>query len=171
MLPMALMALAIAITWWWIARLPIATAPVTAIANRIAFPGGLQLHDPEAAVAQLKNPDEIVIPHEHAVLRIDYPLSVPASIEVSSPVHFGFTRAGLVKTICEEYANVYETEEATAAIKPLALEERVGSHQGRNRTDGLYGIWGHDLQDLVLTAMRWTRRSDGTVLIELHVSG
>ena len=170
MLPMAMMAIAIAFTWWWISRVAVSPTAVVAIANRIAFPGGLQLHDPEAAVATLTNPDEIVIPHEHAVLRIDYPLSVPASIEVSSPIHFGFTRAELIKTICEEYANVYETEEATAAVKPLALEERVG-RQGRNRTDGLYGIWGHDLQDLVLTAMRWTRRSDGTVLIELHVSG
>ena len=32
-----------------------------------------------------------------------------------------------------------------------------------------YGIWGHDLQDLVVTAARWTRQSDGTVQIELHV--
>ena len=39
----------------------------------------------------------------------------------------------------------------------------------RNRTDGVYGIWGHDLDDLVLTAIRWTRGANGDVTIELNV--
>ena len=51
----------------------------------------------------------------------------------------------------------------------LGHGEERGEQRGRNRTDGAYGIWGYDLQDLVLTAVRWTRRPDGKVTIDLHV--
>lgn len=137
------------------------------MAHRIPFPK-LNLADPDAAIAALDEPDEIVIPHVKALLVIKYPLSVPASIEVQSPVEFGFTRRELVRAICDGYAHVYEAEEATALTKPLALEERSAG-QRRNRTDGLYGIWGYDLADLLLTATQWSRRYDGVVVIDLQV--
>ena len=50
----------------------------------------------------------------------------------------------------------------------IPLEERT-TLKNRNRTDGVYGIYGHDLDELVLTAARWSRGTDGTVTIELHV--
>ena len=68
-----------------------------------------------------------------------------------------------MRSICEEYANVYDAEAGTSAIEPQIDDNK------RNRTDGAYGIWGYDLQDLVLTAIRWTRRPDGKVTIDLHV--
>jgi hypothetical protein len=138
--------------------------------QRIAFPGGIRVCDVERAVAELDKPDEIVIPFDHAVLVIDYPLSTPASIAVTAPLQLGFTRGALVKLICEEYGHVYDAEEGTAATKTIPLDER-GDRRSRNRTDGAYGIWGHDLADLVLTAARWARQADGTVRIELHVEG
>jgi hypothetical protein len=161
---------AIAVGWWWLSRVRITAAapPVAMMPQRIAFPGGIRVHDVRRALAQLDKPDEIVIPFEQAVLVIDYPLSTPAKIPISAPLPLGFTRAALVRTICEEYAHVYDAEEGTAATKTIPLDER-GELRGRNRTDGAYGIWGHDLQDLVLTAARWTRRADGAVEIELHV--
>jgi hypothetical protein len=156
--------------WWWVSRMRVSSAPppVAMMAQRIAFPGGIPLHEPEGAIAVLDKPDEIVIPFEHAMLVIDYPLSSPASMEIAAPLAIGFTRVALVKAICDEYAHVYDAEEGTAATKTIPLEER-GAMQSRNRTDGAYGIWGHDLQDLVLTAARWTREADATIRIELHV--
>ena len=156
--------------WWWLsrARVTTAAAPVAMMAQRIAFPGGIRVADAQSALARLDKPDEIVIPFEHAVLVIDYPLSTPAQLPITAPIPLGFTRAALVKTICEEYGHVYDAEEGTAATKTIPLEER-GALRGRNRTDGAYGIWGHDLQDLVVTAARWTRHADGLVRIELHV--
>jgi len=163
--------IAVAVLWWWLSRVAVSpVAPVAMMAQRIAFPGGIHLHDPERAIALLDHPDEIVIPFDHAVLVIDYPLSTPARTTIASPFALGFTRAALIKTICEEYAHVYDAEEGTAAIKTTPLSER-GATRRRNRTDGAYGIWGADLQDLVMTAARWTRRADGTVQIELHVEG
>lgn len=160
----------VAALWWWLSRVRVTAAPppVAMLPQRIAFPGGVSLHDPDGALARLDQPDELVIPFEHAVLVIDYPLTTPTSVEITAPLPVGFTRRALIKAICDEYAHVYDAEEGTAATKPIPVEER-GAIRNRNRTDGAYGIWGHDLEDLVLTAARWTREADGTVRIELHV--
>jgi hypothetical protein len=161
--------LVIAGTWWWLSRVRVtARPPVAMMVQRIAFPGGIRVSDADGAVTALDKPDEIVIPFEHAVLVIDYPLTTPASIPISAPLPLGFTRGALVKAICEEYSHVYDAEEGTAATKTVPLDER-GERRSRNRTDGAYGIWGHDLTDLVLTAARWARQANGTVQIELHV--
>jgi hypothetical protein len=160
--------LALAVAWLWTARVRVSPKRVPMMTNRIAFPGGLRLHEPELALARLDEPEQIVIPFEHATLVIDYPLSTPTSVRISAPITQGFTRAELVRAICEEYANVYDGEEGTAATTTIPREER-GERRGRNRTDGAYGIWGYDLQDLVLTAIRWTRKPDGSITIDLHV--
>jgi hypothetical protein len=169
-LTLLIVAAGMAALWWWLSRAPVSTpsAPVPMIPQRIAFPGGIRVHAPETALAQLEKPDEIVIPFNHAVLVIDYPLTTPASISLEAPLPLGFTRSALIKLICEEYAHIYDAEEGTASTKTIPVGER-GAMRGRNRTDGAYGIWGHDLQDLLLTAARWTRQADGTVQIELQV--
>jgi hypothetical protein len=164
---LVLITLAIAATWWWIARVPVTPPLAPMLALRIAFPGGVRLADPELAVAGLARPDEIVIPFERAELRISYPLTVPASVPLEATLRWGFTRGELVRSICEEYANVYEAEEGTAATPTVPIADRTRSE--RNRTDGAYGIWGYDLDALVLTAVRWTRGSDGGVVIEPYV--
>ncbi|HEY0192229.1 MAG TPA: hypothetical protein VGC42_14005 [Kofleriaceae bacterium] len=160
----------VAAVWWWLSRVKVTevAAPVQMMAQRIAFPGGVQIHDPGQALAKLDLPDEIVIPFEHAVLVIDYPLTSPAVMEIDAPLHLGFTRAALIKAICDEYAHVYDAEEGTAATKTIPVEDR-GPMRNRNRTDGAYGIWGHDLEDLVLVAAHWTREPSGVVRIELRV--
>jgi len=165
---LAFIALAIALAWWWIARVPVTPPQVAMMAQRIPFPGGIRLEDPERAVLGLARPDEIAIPVERADLIVAYPLTVPATVPIQAAMPWGFTRGELVRAICEEYANVYETEEATAATKAVPREERTARPE-RNRTDGIYGIWGHDLDELVLTALHWTRGTDGVVAIELHV--
>jgi hypothetical protein len=171
LLPVVLLILVVAIlllTLWWINHIRVSPTPIAMMATRIAFPGGLRLADPDRAVAQLARPEEIAVPFDHAVLHIEYPLTTPATVKIVASIEHGFTRAELVRTICEEYASIYEMEEGTAATKTVPLDER-GEVKTRNRTDGVYGIYGHDLADLMLTAARWTRKSDGTVEIELFV--
>ena len=166
---LVLVALAIGATWWWLSRVQVSAPPVAIMPTRIAFPdGGVALANPD--VTKLHKPDEIVIPFEHAVLVIDWPLTNPARIAITAPIAGGFTRRELVKAISEEYANVYEAEDGTAHTKPTPHLLRDDGEK-RNRTDGVYGIWGHDLDDLRLTALRWTRLPQGTVEIELHVEG
>jgi len=166
---LVLVLVGIAIAWWWVAKTRVSRTPTAMMATRIHFPdGGVRIADVDKAVQGLRNPEEIVIPFDHATLMIEYPLSNPATIGIQSSLSQGFTRVELVRTVCEEYANVYEAEEATADTKTIPKEERTILRH-RNRTDGVYGIWGHDLDDLVLTAIRWTRAPDGNVTIELHV--
>ena len=164
----ALLAVAIGVAWWWLSRVRVTPVPTALMPTRIVFPGGIHLADHTKALTHLRNPEEIVIPFEHAVLVIDLPLTHPASIELDAPVTVGFTRAELVKQVAEAYAHVYEAEEETAVTKTIPVDER-GTLRNRNRTDGVYGIWGHDLADLTVTAARWTRSEAGKVTIELHV--
>jgi hypothetical protein len=154
----------VAVVLIFVSKMKVTAKRVPMMTNRIAFPGGLRLHEAELALARLDEPEEIVIPFDKATLVIAYPLSTPASVQIAAPIPQGFTRAELVRTICEEYANVYDAEAGTSAIEPELSEQRK-----RNRTDGAYGIWGYDLQDLVLTALRWTRLPDGNIKIDLHV--
>ena len=165
---LAFIAIAVGLAWWWVSRVPVTPPQVAMMALRIAFPGGIRLGDPGRALVGLAKPDEIVIPFDRATLLIVYPLTVPATVPIHAGISWGFTRGELVRAICEEYANVYEAEEATAATRTVPREERTARPE-RNRTDGVYGIWGHDLADLRLTAVRWTRLPQGTVEIELHV--
>lgn len=164
---MTFLAIATALAWWSISRIAVTPQQVAMMAQRIPFPGGIRVCDVERALIGIAKLDEIVIPFDRATLLIAYPLTVPANVPITAALSHGFTRGELVRTICEEYANVYEAEEATSAIAPAPPEERTRPE--RNRTDGVYGIWGHDLEDLVLTAVRWTRGRDGLVTIELHI--
>jgi hypothetical protein len=162
--------LGVVLVLWWLSRARVTriAPPVAMMVQRIVFPSGVRPADATNALVQLDKPDELVIPFEHAILVIDYPLTEAAEIPISAPLPIGFTRAALVKAICDEYAHVYDAEEGTASIKTVPIDER-GSVKTRNRTDGAYGIWGHDLEDLVVTAANWTREVDGKVKIQLHV--
>ena len=169
-LTLIIVLLGVAAFWWWLSRTPVTAppSPIPMIPQRIAFPGGIRIHDPGAALATIDKPDEIVIPFEHATLVIDFPLTVPATIALTAAIPQGFTRGELLRAICDEYQHVYDAEEGTAQTKPIPREER-GERGERNRTDGAYGIWGHDLEELVLSSARWVRQSNDTVRIELHV--
>lgn len=167
MTALILLLLAAAAVWWWTQTVPVTVPRVEEVTARIPFPRPLRLDSPEHAIAQLDRPDEVVIPHQYANLVLTFPLSTPATLAIAAPIPYGFTRAELVRAICHEYDTVYDIEEATAHIKPLPVELR--DKVGRNRTDGLYGIWGHDLGELVVTAVHWTRSSDSRVTIRPHV--
>jgi hypothetical protein len=158
---------AIAIAWWLSNRMDVAHAPVALMVTRIGFPANLRLSDPDAAIAMLELRDEIVIPFPRATLLIEFPLTHPTHIAIGAALPQGFTRGELVRAICEEYAHVYAAEEGTAA-DDVVIEDR-GARRERARSDGAYGIWGHALEDLVLTAARWVKQSNGDVRIELHV--
>jgi hypothetical protein len=157
----------VAAVWWWLSRMPVTKQRVPEVSARIEFPAPLRLDSPTEAIALLNRPDEIVIPHQYAILVLEFPLTVPARLAITAPIQHGFTRASLVRTICEEYEAVYEIEEGTAQTKTLPKELRDGL--GRNRTDGTFGIWGHDLSELVVTAVHWTRTPDNRVTIKPHV--
>ena len=79
-----------------------------------------------------------------------------------------FSRAEGARSIGREYRRIYVEEEATATQKTLPMEQR-GGVINRNRTDGKYGIWAHDLEDLDLVSIEVHQAPEGTLHLALNV--
>ena len=93
-MPYVLIAIAVAVAWWAIAKMRVTRPAMAMMTTRIAFPdGGIRVADVQGALAKLSNPEEIVVPFEHAILVITYPLSTPASISIDAAFPIGFTRS------------------------------------------------------------------------------
>ena len=164
---LVVLAVVVGLVWWFSKRMKISHPPVALMVTRIGFPPDMRIADPKAALGMLQMRDEIVIPFAKATLMIEFPLTHPTQVAISSALPQGFTRGELVQTICEEYAHVYAAEEGTAT-GGVDVEHRGGKLE-RPRSDGAYGIWGHALEDLVLRSARWVKQSNGDVRVELHV--
>ena len=96
------------------------------------------------------------------------PLSGEWKFPVKSQSPKGFTRADLARSISNTYKAVYAEEERTTQIKVVPLDQRTGLIN-RNKTNGKYGIWGHDLGDLVLHTVEVTKRADGILVAHLGI--
>lgn len=92
------------------------------------------------------DPKEIVLePDTYYMLVISYPLSTPAKFKINSGKR-GISRGKLVSLICKYYHKIYEIEDGSTKIKP----SKIPGMYNRNITDGKFGIWGHDIGDLIL---------------------
>ena len=83
-------------------------------------------------------------------MTIDYPLNKPLTRKYESEK--GFTMIEIVNNIIETYREIYRIESETTTNKVVPIKERVGL-LNRNTTNGEYGIWGHDIEDLVIEAL------------------
>jgi hypothetical protein len=128
----------------------------------------INLADPEKDLKQTRNPDEFVFAGTELLVVVDYPLSKEFSFQISASSTNGFTRAELVRKVADLYKRIYEEEAQTSTIAVIPLEQRKPVIN-RNRTNGKFGIWGHDLSDLVLHTIEVSRRKDGTVVAHLGI--
>ncbi|WP_290699123.1 hypothetical protein [Lacinutrix sp.] len=119
-------------------------------------------------ISNLIGKDDIVINKNRVIIIIDYPLNIPIKIELKSNNSNGFTRKDLAFQISTQYIRVYKEEEESAKTKTVPLEERKGLIN-RNQTDGKYGIWGHDIDDLDLSAIVVRKSENGELLLELII--
>ena len=127
----------------------------------------IDLDSPKRTIKHLVDPDEIVIPYQKVALMIDYPLARPVFFELSSPSK-GFTRKQIVLAISKKYHEIYDEEERTAATKTIPMAQRK-TLANRNETDGKYGIWGHDLSDLMLDTIDVYKNDKGEVFLQLSI--
>lgn len=127
----------------------------------------ISIENSEKEVSQLINPNEIVVKQNKINLIIDYPLNKPTTISFSNPK--GFTRKDLALEISKQYHKIYTEEEATAKTKTIPVEQRTGLIN-RNETDGKYGIWGHDIGDLVLSGIEVHQTKDGEINLVLMLN-
>lgn len=112
----------------------------------------ISIKEPENSLVNLIDKDEIVLNSNKAILSIDYPLNKPTEIEIRSKEKDGFSRIELIRLISQAYHRIYDEEEASAKVKTVPLKKREDLIN-RNETDGKYGIWGHDIGDLDLSAI------------------
>jgi hypothetical protein len=75
----------------------------------------------------------------------NYPLSVLVLID--TPVERITYVGELAWIIAKAYQKIYREEDKTSSIK--AGKAKPGMYN-RNKTNGTYGIWGHDFKDLYL---------------------
>ena len=97
---------------------------------------------------------------------IDYPLTKEFRFDAESKI--GFTRAQLLRDISSAYYKIYEEEECTTNIKTIPAEKRTTTYN-RNYTNGTYGIWGHDIADLVLAEILVYKESGGKIILSLNI--
>lgn len=95
---------------------------------------------------EILNNKEIVLPPEKEyTLIIDYPLKNAAKFKVKTGKK-GLSRAKLVAAIIKYYKKIYQIEDSTSDILP----GKIPGMLNRNITNGMFGVWGHDIEDLVL---------------------
>lgn len=127
----------------------------------------ISIENYDKEIDRLIEPDKIVISEKEVTLLIDYPLNKPATFILISNTN-GFTKKQLVQEISKKYHEIYNEEEKTATTKTVPLEKRKGIIN-RNETDGKYGIWGHDIGDLVLSSIEVYQTKDGKIQLVLGI--
>lgn len=76
---------------------------------------------PSCLNGPLSQPNSLVIRDPHIKLVIDYPLTIPAVIDLHAPSPEGFRLSHLIKTISDSYRDIYLEEEGTATIKTYSI--------------------------------------------------
>jgi hypothetical protein len=104
-------------------------------------------------------PDErkILAPNKTYTLIIDYPLRNTYTQEIKSGKK-GLVLREVLNIAVDAYKKIYKEEKKTSKLKEESIAERNKGKSGmksrllnRAPTDGIYGIWGHDLSDLTIT--------------------
>ena len=124
------------------------------------------IEKPEEDIPNLVDKNKIVIDESKVTVIIDYPLTNEYRFTVESKS--GFTRAQLLKDISKNYYSIYAEEEQSATIKTIPLNKRTTLYN-RNQTNGKYGIWGHDIADLVLADILVYKTLDGQIILSLNI--
>ncbi len=105
-------------------------------------------YEEEDNLEEIKNspPDEIILPaNQIFTLYIDYPLTTEFTTELNTGVH-GLTRRNVIDFVIKCYKKIYEEEDESTKVKAGHIPNMFN----RNKTNGKYGIWGHDLSDLMI---------------------
>ncbi len=127
----------------------------------------ISINEPGKYIDSLIQPDEIVLPFSKVTLIIDYPLTHKASFDISA-IGNGFSRKQLIQLISEKYHEIYKEEETSSKAKTVPVDKR-DTLLNRNRTNGKYGIWGHDLSDLDLDSIEVYKNADGKIYLTLDI--
>jgi hypothetical protein len=138
--------------------------------NKEDFEDGIipwaSIESPENDIPNLIDKDQVVITQASIKVIIDYPLTTQYEFALTSDK--GFTRAQLLSEISRHYYKIFDEEEDSATIKTIPPDKRTTMYN-RNETNGKYGIWGHDIEDLVLSSISVYKATDGGIVLSLNI--
>ncbi|MCG2616043.1 hypothetical protein LZZ85_17235 [Terrimonas sp. NA20] len=126
----------------------------------------ISLENPGPDLARLPDAGELLISAPEIRVAIEYPLKDEFIFTLKS--NGAFTKGQLVQLISDQYHKIYKTEERSASVKTIPPKQRRGLYN-RNETNGDFGIWGHDLSDLVLSRIRIHQSADGEIILSLDI--
>lgn len=95
-------------------------------------------------------PREVVIPHKEITIKYDYPLDGTFKFTHESRSKRGWTRVAVFKAIQSDYRKMYATEEDPGHLPGML---------NRAASEGPYGIWGHDIGDLVIEGVSYNPKT------------
>lgn len=117
----------------------------------------VSIADPEEDIGLMRGADDHVV--DAATIRVlySYPFDTHGPtpeeqeaegwiFEEKAPNGAFFTRADLARAVAARYCAIYAEEEESTKVEPGYIPGMLN----RNRTNGRYGIWGHDIGDLLL---------------------
>jgi hypothetical protein len=108
-------------------------------------PVGPQVCDiPNITIYDLANQDNfLVTPVDRILIQFDYPLNNAIQLEFENTG--GFTALDFLRCVHEGYLRIYQEEEAA-----VGNPGHITGMFNRATSSGPHGIWGHDMEDLVL---------------------
>lgn len=119
------------------------------------------------ALARMIEPGRMVAETPGAVLILDYPLGVLAERMLTPRNGHTFTAGEIVAAIGETYRAVYAAETASQSAPTPPFGER-GQLLNRPPSNGTFGIWGHDIEDLYIEGVH-LYRAEGRLWIEPQI--
>lgn len=97
---------------------------------------------PELTESDLKDGDNFLVTDlDYITIEFDYPLDRPTSLAFSQ--HGGFRALDFLRCVFKGYSQIYK-EEHEAVGDP----GHIPGMFNRAASNGPYGIWGHDMEDL-----------------------
>ena len=124
----------------------------------------MDLRDVPENFSRLLDAGEAVLEAAEATLALTYPLDITATRSIRPADGKAFTRGELVRLIDETYREAYRLETDSQSSPTPPIPER-GQLINRPRSDGIFCIWGHDLDDLGISEIS-VYRIGGHVWVE-----
>ena len=137
--------------------------------SKETFLHSISIKNAEKELPFLIHPHSPIFEAAYVHLLVEYPLERPTQVSLVSETSRPWSRSELVKTVSNVYQAIYREEEETATTKTIPIEDR-GLCINRNQTNGKYGIWGHDIEDLNLQSLLIHQISPDEVIVELMVN-
>lgn len=136
--------------------------------NRIIYEGFLLIADKDRLIDELsKTKDSTVKIIDTPMLKyqILYPITNP--INVKEKLEDGWSIGDICMSIANNYHKIYQEENETTQI-PAGHMIDVGL-MNRNETNGKYGIWGHDIEDLCIEILEIANQTEEYTEIKLFI--